>query len=432
MRRDSETEVLVVGAGPVGMVTALELARAGTKVRIIDKATGDTTRAYACVLHARTMKLLDEFGLGAQIRRTGREIKAIRCFNGPTEVADLNLENSGGAVTILPQSELEQILEGKLAQYGINIDWGHRLSYATLSRGGVIATVDELSSSGSGYAVPHFDQVIKRTNHMTSDFVVGADGRDSHVRELLNVNLRTTAACSFYHMYEIQSRDPLPEELRLILDASTANSFTPLNENRGRWIFEVSPEELPEDAHLKDRGHFRIIDPRSGELEFFKQLIQSRAPWFEAEVEDIEWHSTVSFQPRVADNFGRDGAWLAGDAAHVAGPIGMQSMNVGLCEGGKLGKALAAVLRGRELNGELKMYDEDFRLEWDRLLNWSDLTTKIGRNGNGLPAHRLLPCLPASAEDLEGLFNQLGVRFRGVPPRRHSREPMRQPGPIVA
>ena len=430
MRRDSETEVLVVGAGPVGMITALELAQAGTKVRIIDKATGDTTRAYACVLHARTMKLLGEFGLAEEIEGPGRKIKAIRCFNGPTEVADLDLERSGGVVTILPQNELEQILERKLAEYGINIDWAHRLSCGTLSGNHNVATVDELSSSGSGYAVPHFDQVIKRTHRITADFIVGADGHDSRVRDLLNVNLRPTAARSYYHMYEILSGDRLPDELRLIVDSSTVNSFTPLNEGRGRWIFEVSPEELPEDADMKDRGHFRIIDPRSGDLEFLKQLIESRAPWFDAEINEIEWHTTVSFQPRVAENFGRNGGWLAGDAAHVAVPIGMQSMNVGLCEGARLGQVLAAVLRGHEGRDALNRYDEDFRLEWDRLLNASDLTTETGRGG--LPARRFLPCLPASAEQLEALFDQVGINFRGVRASRRSDRSIIRHGPVVA
>ena len=415
MRRETKIQVLVVGAGPVGMITALVLARAGIKVRVIDKAAGDTTRSYACILHARTMRVLEALELADEINRLAGSISVVRCFNGATEFADLDLENAGGALTILPQSDLENLLERRLARLGVTVEWAHRLSSATLSDDHMIAVVDELGSSGSGYAVPHFDQVIKRTDEIRAKFIVGADGRDSRVRELLQLKENPAAPIAFYHMYEIQSRGAAPDDVRIIVDSTTTNSYTPLSENRGRWIFQIAPEELPEDAHLKDRGHFRIIDPRAGELGFLQQLIELRAPWFDALVDEVEWHGTISFQPAIVERFGHGRVWLAGDAAHIAGPIGMQSMNLGLCEGVELGHILSGLLSGNASFESLANYDPNFRLEWKRLLNPADLSSKtIGADRNGVIAERLLPCLPATGDDLHRLFAQLGIRYQAA------------------
>src|SRR5690242_1194527 len=91
MLREEATEVLVVGAGPVGMLTALLLARRGVKVRIIDREWRTATRTYACALHPRTLKLLAPLGLSRELVAVGREIARAGFYQGDSCRAEVKL-----------------------------------------------------------------------------------------------------------------------------------------------------------------------------------------------------------------------------------------------------------------------------------------------------------------------------------------------------
>ena len=98
--REERTEVLVVGAGPVGLLTAILLAEAGIEVRIIDREERTTARSYACALHPRTLKLLDRMGLAAPIIERGRRIEKIAFYDGATRQAEVKLSELGGAISL--------------------------------------------------------------------------------------------------------------------------------------------------------------------------------------------------------------------------------------------------------------------------------------------------------------------------------------------
>src|SRR5437016_773859 len=110
--REGQTEVLVVGAGPVGLWIALSLAEAGVQVSIIDRESGITARNYACALHPGTLKLLDRFGLAAAAVERGRRVQKFAFYEGRSRAAELDLSKIAGDfpfLLLLPQSALESI-----------------------------------------------------------------------------------------------------------------------------------------------------------------------------------------------------------------------------------------------------------------------------------------------------------------------------------
>ena len=102
--------------------------------------------------------------------------------------------------------------------------------------------------------------------------------------------------------------------------------------------------------------------------QYVEKVAKKRAPWFTAGVKEIAWCTEVVFEQRVARQFGRDRCWLAGDAAHQTGPVGVQSMNVGMAEAATLAGALRRILREKAPLSLLEACDREWQAEWRRLL----------------------------------------------------------------
>src|SRR5262249_36885904 len=121
---------------------------------------------------------------------------------------------------------------------------------------------------------------------------------------------------------------------------------------------------------LKDRSALRLAEPARDETirNSMERLARNRAPWFSASVNDLAWCTVVEFEHRLAERFGRDRSWLVGDAAHQTGPVGVQSMNAGLCEAEDLAAKLYKILREDAPLDLLDAYGREHRSEWQRML----------------------------------------------------------------
>ena len=147
--------------------------------------------------------------------------------------------------------------------------------------------------------------------------------------------------------------------------------------------------------------------------QYVEKVAKQRAPWFSAGVKEITWCTEVVFEQRVVRQFGRDRCWLVGDAAHQTGPVGVQSMNVGMAEAAGLAGALRRVLREKAPLNLLETCDREWQAQWRRLLG---LTGGLKPRNETSPwvrerRARLLSCLPASNEDLSPLAGQLRLEF---------------------
>lgn len=407
MNSSQHSQVLVAGAGPVGMMAALELARKGVDVAIIDQDAGPTVRSYACLLHAKSFRLLKEAGAGEAVLSRGKRVDRIAFSDTDGSRHELHLSSGPGPdsfVVILPQSDLEEILQERLADYGVEIQWQHRLTDLEAQRDDVVAGISLLSDSGKGYAVPHMDRIVSKTIQRSAKFLIGADGRDSHVRELLGIRLKPAGESEYFAAFEFETDQWPDDELCIALHQRDggreegANLVARLPNGRGRGVFQCAPEDLDIETHLKDRVRFRIVQPgHDGELlSQLKEMIETRAPGFELDAGAVEWHGLMEVPNSLVTRFGYERCWLAGDAAHLANPIGMHSMNAGLAEAAELARIVADSNTETESAAHLRAFNEGFHSDWKNRFEMPDKRQRA-----------LAGALPATGDEFEALLRQL-------------------------
>lgn len=420
MTREQEIDVLVVGAGPTGMLAALALAKGGVRVRIIDKEERTAAHSYACALHPQSLALLDRHGLADEILASGRRIETIAFYEGETRQAEMRLSAlpvKYPFLVVLPQSALEERLERQLLKTsGVRVEWNHRLSALEPAKGGVVAVVDELCETSKGYIVREWDWEVKKTLRARAAFVIGADGFDSGVRQLLDIECERVAEPATFEVYEFESDGRCGNEARVVIDGGSTNVFWPLTGNRCRWSLQEANIDDYSESHSKERTDVLLVDEAVDVKTRTRVLarIQACAPWFAGCIKALDWSVDVQFEPRLATRFGRDRCWLAGDAGHQALPVGMQSVNVGLSEAEDLAARIVKILREHGSLDLLEAYGRERRNEWQQLLGAKGGLKPRGTACAWIKEHasRILPCIPGSGAELKLLADQLHLEFR--------------------
>jgi len=415
--RETQTEVLVVGAGPVGLWTALLLTEVGVQVTIIDREARITARSYACALHPSTLQMLQRLGLADDVLAQGRRAQSVGFYDEHSRRAELDVSALGGPfpfLLILPQSALEGLLEQRLRRAGVTVHWNYRFDDFREEPELVIATIEQLEGTGTGYIVPHWETIVKSRAPLRAQFVIGADGQNSLLRQRLGIELDRLGGSTSFAAYEFESEQPVEDELRVVLNRTT-NALWPLPGNKCRWTFQLVRSEMQGEFPEKERRSARLVEPAVDEKirSYVEKVAEQRAPWFKAKIREIAWCTEVAFENRVARQFGRNRCWLAGDAAHQTGPVGVQSMNAGFAEGERLARLLRSVLRQEAPSQVLHTYDREQREQWRRLLGMSGGLKARSDTDSWVREHapRILPCLPGSGPDLPALAAQLKLDF---------------------
>ena len=414
MPDNAQTEVLVVGAGPVGMLTALLLTQQGVRTRIIDQESRTATRSYACALHPASLSVLQRAGIVDAVLDLGRSIGTVGLYQGPARRAQARLSDLPGPypfAVVLAQFLLEELLEEKLRAAGVHVEWHRRLREIQRGAGGVDAAIEKLAPSGRGDVIPEMETSVPGSLQVHADFVVGADGHNSLLRQQLGIGTVRAGAPLLFNVYEIATVEPVDHEMKLVLADSGLNVLWPMSDNRCRWSFQIVPAKTAADFPQKDRAPLNIIRPPKDweSILPLRRFLAERAPWFQTEIKDILWIAEVQFEPQLVLRFGEGRCWLAGDAAHQASPAGMHSMNLGLHEAADLAGKLKSILRDHADLDVLQDYDRLHRAEWKRLLGLKAPAQPPDGLSPWALQHfsTLLANLPASGDDLNSLLKKL-------------------------
>ncbi len=414
MPENAQAEVLVVGAGPVGMLTALLLTQQGVRTRIIDQESRTATRSYACALHPASLGILQRARILDDVLALGRSVGTVGIYEGPARRAQAELSDLPGPypfAVVLAQFLLEELLEEKLRAAGVQVEWHRRLREIQRGANGVDAIIERVAPTGRGHNLPAVETAVEDCFQVHAEFVVGADGHNSRLRQQLGIGSVRAGAPLLFDVYEIATVEPVDHEMKLVLTASGITVLWPMADNQCRWSFQIGPPETAADFPQKDRTPLNTIQPPKDweSILTLRRFLAERAPWFQPDIKDILWIARVQFEPQHVLHFGEGRCWLAGDAAHQASPAGMHSMNLGLHEVEDLAGKIKSILRDHAELDLLQDYDRLHRAEWKRLLGLKEPAEPPDGLSPWVRQHfsTLLGNLPASGDDLDHLLAKL-------------------------
>jgi 2-polyprenyl-6-methoxyphenol hydroxylase-like FAD-dependent oxidoreductase len=389
----SKTQLLVVGAGPVGLFAALCAARRGLQVTLLEQNFRSYARGHATLLHPSSFRLLAELGFAQRLLAEGRPIDHVDLYMDGKHMRSLELAMP--ALTI-PQGVLEELLMKELRYEAVEIRTPCEATAFGVSADVVRARVvrRELASPRSAGQEGEWEPV--ESSLLEAEFVIGADGYDSRVRACLGIESLDVGATETFAMFE-GPRATVGTTLDLSFQEGLGSVAMPLPEQRGRWGFQV-------DGDLS-----RVPD-----LAQLEELLKERAPWHEQAALGVDWSTVTHFERRLARRFGAGRVWLAGDAAHITSPFGGQSMNGGLTEAFDLVEYMAACLLERKPLATLEQLGAAREREWHKLLGFNPHFDGPENAPSWLREHarRIVPALPASGLDLQHLLRQLGMTVR--------------------
>ncbi len=268
MFRHPDPEVLVVGAGPVGLVAALFLQQYGVRVEVVDMNQRTALHSYALAIHPRTLCILDEAGLSEELIAAGRKLARVSFYEGRERRAEIDysaLASRHPYLLVVRQSLLEQAAEEALRENNLKVLWGHRLQSLDSDGGTLRAEVAKLDQVATGYPVARSEWLVARSETIRPAFVIGADGYDSAVRRMAGIEMAGHGGGQVFSIYEIEAAGELPADVRVVLDPDLTSVCWPLEAGRCRWGFQI------QDA----ANH-------STAMERLEQLIAERAPWWTA------------------------------------------------------------------------------------------------------------------------------------------------------
>lgn len=399
-----KTDVLVAGAGPVGLCASLALLERGVRVALYDQDSRMASRSYALALHPSSLAMLDEMGLAQRLISLGTKIETVGFYEGGTRGAEFDYRRLDGPfpfLLVVPQNVLEHVLHDRLLQHKVKATWNHRVQSVEELPDHLEVEVHKLDQVTLGYPVSVAEAVITKTVHATASYLIGADGYSSRVRSILGLDYDHFGDIGTFFVTEFEcDQDPDPE-VRVVLEEESTNVFWPIAGRRVRWGFQIGPD---------DSGSA----PIASRLDSY---LRRRAPWFAGRPERIYWSTEIQFERRLSRRFGQGRIWLLGDAAHLTSPVGVHSVNVGLREAHDLAATLADVLDGARGPEALTAFEEGRQAEWRRLLGLDGAAVVPGVTTSWVAARvdRFCACTPASGPHLDALLAQVGLALPPIP-----------------
>ncbi|MBF6414443.1 FAD-dependent monooxygenase [Nocardia cyriacigeorgica] len=346
--------VLIAGAGPTGLTLAIDLARRGIPVRLIDRAEQFSAGSRGDGIQPRTLEVFDDLGVLDAIHAAGAPAPVMRAYLDGEFVGERRMSEPAEPTPAIPypngwmlgQSRTEAILRERLAEFGVGVELGTALESFDQDGDGVTALV---SRHGTRETV-------------RAAYLVGADGGASTVRKRLGIAFEGTT----------------DDSVRMLLGDVRADA---LDHDYGHWFAAAdNPMAGIALSPLPGGRHFQCAAPLDDDAEPTLATLQRHLDRYSGRddliLTDLTWVTVWRPNIRLARRFRVGRVLLAGDAAHVHPPTGGQGMNTGIQDAYNLGWKLAAALDGDD--APLDTYEPERRAVAARVLGLStDLLDKL-------------------------------------------------------
>ncbi|WP_280417378.1 FAD-dependent oxidoreductase [Nocardia carnea] len=309
-----EIDVIVVGAGPVGLTTAIVLTQLGHRVRIVDDQAAGANTSRAAVVHSRTLELLEPYGVVPALVDRGIPIPRFTIRDRDRALVSVpfaGLPTAYPYTLMISQADTEKFLLARAAELGIVVDRPATVTAIAQDDDSVTATL----STGEP---------------ISARYLIGADGMHSTVREQAGIGFTGGSYAESFVLADIRSTGGIPRD-EVILYFSPA----------GLAVVAPLPGDMYRVVAVADEA------PHDPDIGFVQRLLDDRGPRVvPAAVTEVVWGSRFRVHHRLADSYRRGRILLAGDAAHVHSPAGGQGMNLGIEDAVTTGRILSRVLQG--------------------------------------------------------------------------------------
>ena len=394
-----DTDVLVVGAGPTGLMLANQLARRGVQAMIIDRHSGPAQQSRAMAVQARTLEIYAQLGIAKRALELGRTGNAANMWANGSRKARIPIGEIGRDMSPFPfilmlgQDDNERIMGAKLAELGVSVQWNTELIALEQRADHALATIK------GPYGT---------TQQVSAQYVAGCDGSRSAVRELTGI---TFPGEPYEHVFfvadSVATGSMKQGELNVYLWRDGFHLFFPMR-GKDRWrVIGILPKRLRGRDDLTFEEVVPAIRHEAGANLSFKTC---------------DWFSTYRIHHRAASRFRDRRCFLLGDAAHVHSPMGAQGMNTGLQDAYNLAWKLALVVNKRADATLLDSYEAERIPVARRLLRTTDRAFELVVSDNWVASlfrTQIIARIAAFAMTIERVrkiafrtISQIGIRYR--------------------
>jgi 2-polyprenyl-6-methoxyphenol hydroxylase-like FAD-dependent oxidoreductase len=296
----NDTDILIVGAGPVGLFLANECARRGIRFRLIEGHPGQSAHSKALAIFPRTLEVFDMAGVVGSFLETANRVTSVNVSSHGRTVAQLPFEPAETPypfVAMVPQNITEQLLVQELEKKGGHVEYQTRFVSAQQDENGVAVALERNNAPAA----------------LRTSFVIGCDGAHSQVRKGVNIPLEGGDYAADFMLADIETNAFHPaSEMLLCPNEHGPVALFPMSATRWRMVATV--EQVEGDAP---------------DLGLVQKLLHDRAP-AGIEPRDLHWSAYFRIHHRHAARMRDRRVLIAGDAAHIHSPFGGQGMNTGL------------------------------------------------------------------------------------------------------